>query len=132
MDSPLRKIETEKAPKAVGPYSQAVRAGEYLFVAGQIPVDPATGQLVEGGIREQTAQVMDNLEAILEACGTGFGRVVKAEVYLEDMDNFGVMNEVYASRFTHDVKPARQAMQVVKLPLDAMVEISCIAYLTDS
>lgn len=129
MNSSLRKIETEKAPKAVGPYSQAVRAGEYLFVSGQVPIDPATGQLAEGGIKEQTAQVLDNLEAILEASGIGFDRVVKAEVYLEDMDNFGVVNEVYVSRFTHDIKPARQAMQVVKLPLDAMVEISCIAYL---
>ncbi len=129
MDSTLHKVETEDAPKAIGPYSQAVVAGEYLFVSGQLPIDPATGKFVEGGIKEQTVQVLDNLGAILEASDIGFDRVVRAEVYLKDMNDFGAMNEVYASRFTHDIKPARQAMQVAKLPLDAMVEISCIAYL---
>ncbi len=128
MNSLLQKVETEKAPQAIGPYSQAVTAGEYLFVSGQIPIDPATGKLVEGEIKEQTAQVLDNLKAILEAFGIGFDRVVKTEVYLKDIGDFGAVNEVYASRFSHDVKPARQAMQVAKLPMDATVEISCIAY----
>lgn len=129
MDSTLHKVETEDAPKAIGPYSQAVVAGEYLFVSGQLPIYPATGKFVEGGIKEQTIQVLDNLGAILEARDIGFDRVVRAEVYLKDMNDFGAVNEVYASRFIHDIKPARQAMQVAKLPLDAMVEISCIVYL---
>lgn len=128
MNSLLQKVETEKAPQAIGPYSQAVAAGEYLFVSGQIPINPATGELVEGEIKEQAAQVLDNLEAILEAVGVGFDRVVKTEVYLKDIGDFGAVNEVYASRFSHDIKPARQAMQVANLPMDATVEISCIAY----
>ena len=99
MNSLLQKVETEKAPQAIGPYSQAVAAGEYLFVSGQIPINPATGKLVEGGVKEQAAQVLDNLEAILEAFGVGFDRVVKTEGYFKDICDFGAVNEVYASRF---------------------------------
>ncbi len=128
MNNLLHKVETEKAPQAIGPYSQAVSAGEYLFVSGQIPINPATGKLVEGGVEKQAGQVLDNIEAILKAFGIGFDRVVKSEVYLKDIGDFGAVNDVYASRFSHETKPARQAMQVAKLPMDALVEISCIAY----
>jgi 2-iminobutanoate/2-iminopropanoate deaminase len=128
MNNSLKKVETEKAPQAIGPYSQAVAAGEYLFVSGQIPINPVTGKLVEGGVEKQAGQVLDNVEAILKAFGIGFDRVVKSEVYLKDIGDFGAVNDVYASRFSHEIKPARQAMQVAKLPMDASVEISCIAY----
>lgn len=127
----LEEIKTDSAPAAVGPYSQAIVAGDYMFVSGQIPMDPGTGKLVEGDIKVQTARVLDNIEAILKTRGIGFGKVVKAEVYLSDIGNFGAMNEVYESRFTSDPKPARQAMEVANLPLGVDVEISCIAYLGD-
>ncbi len=129
MNEPLKKIETDEAPKAIGPYSQAVIAGEYMYLSGQIPIDPSTGKIVEGGIKEQTTQVIDNLVAVLASQQAGLDRVVKTEVYLNDMGDFKAVNDVYAERFTHDPKPARQAMEVSRLPLDVQVEISCIAYL---
>lgn len=121
-------ITTKHAPEAIGPYSQAVRAGQYLFVSGQLPIDPVTNKIVGTTAAEQTLQVLDNIQAILQAAGMTFEHVVKAEVYLKDMNDFQAMNGVYAEKFSHEAKPARQAMQVAKLPLDVLVEISCVAF----
>lgn len=119
-------IYTEKAPAAVGPYSQAIEINGMLFVSGQIPVDPATGKIVDGGVVEQTHQVMKNIEAILTKAGYTFDDVVKSTCLLNDMDNFIAMNEVYASYYKEN-PPARAAYGVVKLPLGVMVEIETIA-----
>ena len=119
-------INTEKAPKAIGPYSQAVEANGMLFISGQIPVNPETGKVVEGGVAEQTEQVLLNMKAILEEAGLNFSNVVKTTCLLDNMDNFAAMNEVYAKYFTNEM-PARAAYGVVKLPLGVMVEIEAIA-----
>jgi len=119
-------ICTEKAPKAVGPYSQAVEANGFLFISGQIPIDPSTGKVVEGGIKEQTEQVLINIGAILKEAGLDYKNVVKTTCLLSDMDNFAAMNEIYARYFTSEM-PARAAYGVVRLPLGVMVEIECIA-----
>ncbi len=119
-------IYTGKAPNAVGPYSQAIEKNGMLFISGQVPIDPATGKVVEGGIAEQTEQVMKNIEAILQEAGYTFGDVVKSTCLLSDMDNFKAMNEVYA-RYYPDNPPARAAYGVVKLPLGVLVEIETIA-----
>jgi 2-iminobutanoate/2-iminopropanoate deaminase len=121
-------IHTERAPKAVGPYSQAVSTGNLLFTAGQVAIDPATGKLVEGGIREQTRRVMENLKAILMEAGTDFSKVVKSTVFLQDIKNFSDFNQVYAEYFPSE-PPARSTFQVGALPLGAMVEIEIIALL---
>ena len=120
-------VSTPDAPKAVGPYSQAVWAGDTLYISGQIPLDPATGNMVGATTAEQTAQVFKNIGAILKAAGLGFGQVVKMTVLLTDMKEFAAMNEVYAKHFTGDF-PARAAYQVVALPKGALVEIETIAY----
>jgi len=119
-------IFTEKAPKAIGPYSQAIEINGMLFISGQIPIDPATSKLVEGGIREQTEQVMKNIGAILAEAGYAYADVVKSTCLLSDMDNFAAMNEVYG-RYYPENSPARAAYSVVKLPLGAMIEIETIA-----
>jgi 2-iminobutanoate/2-iminopropanoate deaminase len=119
-------VKTEGAPAAIGPYSQAVRAGGFVFASGQIPLDPSTGQFVEGGVREQTEQVLRNLAAVLEAAGTGLDRVVKTTVFLADMDDFAAMNEVYGQYFAAD-PPARATVQAARLPRDARVEIEVVA-----
>lgn len=119
-------IYTENAPKAIGPYSQAVEANGTLYISGQVPIDPATGKLVEGDIKEQTEQVMKNIGAILEAAGYTFMNVVKSVCLLSDMDNFAAMNEVYGSYYTLD-NPARAAFGVVRLPLGALIEIETVA-----
>jgi 2-iminobutanoate/2-iminopropanoate deaminase len=119
-------VSTEAAPKAIGPYSQAVRAGELLFVSGQIPLDPATGVLVDGDIATQTHRVFANLKAILEAGGASLDRVVRTTVYLADMDDFVAMNEVYATYFSAPA-PARATVQAARLPKDARIEIDVIA-----
>lgn len=121
-------IHTDKAPKAVGPYSQAVSTGNLLFTAGQVAIDPATGKLVEGGIRDQTRQVMENLRAILTAARTDFTKVVKSTVFLQDIKTFANFNQVYAAYFPSE-PPARSTFQVGALPLGAMVEIEMIALL---
>lgn len=121
-----RAIATANAPAAVGPYSQAIEANGILFISGQIPVDPKVGKIVEGGITEQTEQVLKNIGAILKEAGLDYSHVVKTTCLLSDMANFVPMNEVYAKYFTGD-KPARAAFGVVKLPLGAMVEIEAIA-----
>ncbi len=119
-------IHTKNAPEAVGPYSQAVEKGGVLFVSGQIPLNPETGKLVEGGIVEQTRQVMENIKAILNEAGYVFNDVVKSTCLLSDMDNFAEMNKVYAEYYGEN-PPARAAFGVVKLPLGALVEIETIA-----
>jgi 2-iminobutanoate/2-iminopropanoate deaminase len=121
-------VATERAPRAIGPYSQAVRSGNFLFASGQIPIDPATGEFVAGGITEQTEQVMRNVSAILEAAGAGLQQVVKTTVFLADMDDFTAMNEVYGRFFGED-PPARATVQAARLPRDARVEIEAIAIL---
>ena len=124
-----KEISTTSAPAAIGPYSQAILAGNTLYVSGQIPLDPTTGEIVEGGIVEQTKRVFENIKAILNEAGCDFSNVVKAEVFLDDINDFATVNEIYASYFTEDPKPARQAVEVANLPKLVKVEISCIAYL---
>ena len=119
-------ISTEKAPKAIGPYSQAVRARGLLFCSGQIPLDPKTGEMVSGDIEAQTRQVMKNIEGVLTAAGTGFARIVKTTIFLKSMDDFAAVNEVYAHYFT-GTAPARSTVEVARLPKDALVEIEAIA-----
>ena len=121
-----RIIGTEKAPKAIGPYSQAVRAGNLLFCSGQIPLDPATGKMVSGGIEAQTERALKNLEAVLSAGGAMFASVVKTTVYLADLADFPAMNAVYGKFFPKD-PPARATIQAAKLPAGALVEIDAVA-----
>lgn len=119
-------VSTPNAPAAIGPYSQAVKAGNLLFLSGQIPLDPSTGQLVPGGIEEQTRQVFANLDAILTAAGASFEHVVSATVYVADMNDFGKVNEIYATYFSSPA-PARATVQVARLPKDSLVEIQVVA-----
>ncbi len=119
-------ISTPSAPAAIGPYSQAIRSGNLLFISGQIPIDPETGKVVEGDAAVQAARVLQNLSAILEAAGSSFAQVVKTTVYLRDMADFTMMNEVYA-RFFGDCPPARATVAVSQLPRNASVEIDLIA-----
>ena len=121
-------IATDRAPRAIGPYSQAVRAGNLVFASGQIPIDPATGEFVAGGIAEQTEQVLRNLSAVLEAARSGVNQIVKTTVFLADMKDFTAMNEVYG-RFFGENPPARATVQAARLPRDAKVEIEAIAVL---
>ena len=123
-------IHTEKAPAAVGPYSQGTRNQALLFTAGQIPLDPSSGKIVEGDIQDQTRQVLHNLKAVLEEGGAGLDTVMKTTVFLQDMEEFPKMNEVYAEFFT-DKPPARSTVQVAALPLGARVEIEAIAQLKE-
>lgn len=119
-------VATLNAPAAIGPYSQAVVHSGIAYLSGQIPLEPATGQLVEGGIAEQTHRVLENLRAVLEACGSSLDRVLKTTVYLKDMGEFPAMNEVYGKYF-HVNPPARATVEVARLPKDVRVEIDCIA-----
>ena len=121
-----RIIKTEKAPKAIGPYSQAVEVNSFLFVSGQIPIDPKNGTIIEGGITEQTEQVMKNIGNILDAAGYTFKDVVKSTCLLKDISDFKAMNEVYSRYYTED-QPARAAFAVKDLPLGALIEIETIA-----
>ena len=122
----MKAIHSDKAPQAVGPYSQAIVAGNLVFASGQLPIDPATGQFAEGGIAEQTRQSLTNVSQVLAAAGTDLAHVVKTTVFLSDMANFGAMNEVYATFFNQPY-PARSAVAVKTLPKDAMVEIEVVA-----
>ena len=126
--APLTAVSTPDAPGAIGPYSQAIRAGDFLFLSGQIPLDPASGQIVDGGIAEQTHQVLKNLGAVLKAAGTSYDRVVKTTVYLADMGEFAVMNTTYAGYFSPPA-PARATIQAAALPRGVRVEIDIVAYL---
>lgn len=119
-------INTDKAPQPIGPYSQSVKAGNTLYVSGQIAIIPATGQLEQGGIRVETNQVMKNLGAILQAAGYDYKDVVKCSIFVKDMDNFVAINEEYGKYFTSE-PPARETVEVSRLPKDVNVEISCIA-----
>jgi 2-iminobutanoate/2-iminopropanoate deaminase len=121
-------VTSPAAPAAIGPYSQAIRAGSLLFLSGQIPLDPATGQLVPGGIEEQTRQVFTNIGAILKAAGASFDAVVSATVYVADMNDFAKVNEIYSTYFSAPA-PARATVQVARLPKDALVEIQVVASL---
>ncbi len=119
-------VNTSQAPAPVGPYNQAVVVGNLVFTAGQIAIDPATGQFEENDIRKQTRRVLENLKAVLEAAGSDLQHVVKTTVFLKNMDDFAAMNEVYAEYFTENA-PARSAVEVARLPKDVLVEIECIA-----
>lgn len=121
-----RVIHTEKAPKAIGPYSQAIHIGDLVYTAGQVALDPASMELVSGGVEEQTRQVLANLNHVLEAAGTSISKVVKTTVFLKTMDDFAKMNAVYAEVFSEN-PPARTTVAVVGLPKNALVEIECIA-----
>ena len=124
----LAAVSTESAPRALGPYSQAIRAGQFLFVSGQVPIDPATGELVPGTIAVQTRRALENIGAILVAAGASFQHVVRTSVYLADLADFGAMNEVYATFFTAP-QPARSTIQAARLPRDARIEVDVIAFL---
>jgi len=124
----LKRISTPNAPGAIGPYSQALEAGDFLFLSGQIPIDPATGQVIEGGIAEQTHQVLKNIGAVLTAAGSSYAQVVKTTVYLQDMADFSAMNEIYGGYFASPA-PARATIQAAALPRNVRVEIDAVAYL---
>ena len=122
----MKVINTSKAPKAIGPYSQAIEANGLVITSGQLPIDPATGEFALGGIKEQTRQSLTNAKAILEEAGIGLGNVMKTTVFLSDMNDFAAMNEVYAE-FFNEPFPARSAIAVKTLPKNALVEVECIA-----
>jgi 2-iminobutanoate/2-iminopropanoate deaminase len=122
----MKIISTASAPAAIGPYSQAVISQGFAFLSGQIPLDPASGQIVAGDIAQQTERVLENLKAVLDACGSTLARVVKTTVYLKDMGEFARMNEVYARYFAEN-PPARATVEAARLPRDVRVEIDCIA-----
>ena len=124
----LSAVSSESAPKALGPYSQAIRAGQFLFVSGQVPIDPATGELVSGSIAEQTRRAFQNVGEILAAAGASFQQVARTTVYLADLSDFAAMNEVYATFFTPP-HPARSTIQAARLPRDAKIEVDVIAFL---
>ncbi len=123
----IKKIETSQAPKTIGPYSQAVYAAPFLFISGQLPVDPINGKVVSSDIQLQIKQVLDNLEAILKASHYTFENIVRYEIFVIDLNHFAIINRECAKRLTQPILPARQTVQVARLPLDALVEISCIA-----
>ncbi len=120
-------INTENAPAPIGPYNQAVKSGHLLYTSGQIPIDPATGEMVAGGVREQSIQVMENLKSVLEASGSTLDDVIKTTVFLADMADFAVMNTVYAEFFGEENAPARSTVQVAGLPKGSLVEIELVA-----
>ncbi|HUY82323.1 MAG TPA: RidA family protein [Acidobacteriaceae bacterium] len=124
-------VSTPQAPAAIGPYSQAVKSGDFLFTSGQVALDPATGQIVSGGITEQTVQVLENLKAVLAAAGCGLRDVIKTTVFLKSMGDFAAMNEVYGRYLSPEdaIPPARSTVEVARLPKDALVEIEIIARL---
>lgn len=128
---PTEAIRTNEAPAAIGPYSQAIRIGNFLYSSGQVALDPASGTMVTGGIVEQTTRVIENLKAVLAGAGASLGQVVKTTVFLKNMGDFAAMNEVYGQYFAGDgvIAPARSTVEVARLPKDALVEIEVIAYL---
>jgi 2-iminobutanoate/2-iminopropanoate deaminase len=120
------RIETSQAPAPIGPYSQAVRAGGFIFLSGQIPINPATGAVVEGDIAAQTRQVFQNLTAVLDAAGSGLSKVVKTSIFLKDLEDFARFNQIYAE-YLGDCRPARSTVQVSRLPKEVLVEIEAVA-----
>jgi len=129
MTQPKLRISTTSAPAAIGPYSQAVRVGDLIFTSGQVALDPATGAIVAGGIREQTTRVLDNLAAVLREASLGMADVIKSTVYLQNMSDFAAMNDIYSTYLAPEgvVPPARSTVEVARLPKDALVEIDLIA-----
>lgn len=123
----MQAIETTLAPQAIGPYSQAIMAGDFIFCSGQIPIDPKTGTIIQGGIQEQTTQVLQNLKAVLQAADAGLENVIRTEVYLADMEDFSIMNEIYSQHFASLPYPARATVEVSRLPKNVLIEIACIA-----
>lgn len=121
-----KAIHTHRAPAAIGPYSQAIDTRNLIYTSGQIPIDPSTGQVVSGGIQEQTAQVLENLKSVLEAAGSGMEKVIKTTVFIKDLSDFPAMNEVYAKYF-HEPYPARSCVEVNRLPKDVLIEIEAVA-----
>ncbi|KIM88901.1 hypothetical protein PILCRDRAFT_813901 [Piloderma croceum F 1598] len=128
--SSLQAVSTEHAPAAIGPYTQAFKVGDLLFVSGSIPLDPKTGQIVPGGVEAQTEQALKNMKAIVEAAGSEVGRIAKTLVFIKNMDDFGTINVIY-EKFFGNHKPARSAVEVARLPKDVLFEIECIASLKD-
>lgn len=128
MANPIKIIQTEKAPKAIGPYSQGIKleGSGLIFTAGQIPLDPKTGEMVSGGVEKETRQVLENVKGVLEGAGSGMSKVVKTTVYLKDMEDFPLMNQVYAEYFKEN-PPARTTVQVAELPKGAKIEIEAVA-----
>jgi 2-iminobutanoate/2-iminopropanoate deaminase len=124
----IQPISSSSAPQALGPYSQAIRAGQFLFVSGQVPIDPATGSLITGTIADQTCRALQNIGEILKAAGASFQQVVRTTVYLADLADFPAMNDTYATFFTTP-QPARSTIQAAKLPKDARIEIDVIAFI---
>jgi 2-iminobutanoate/2-iminopropanoate deaminase len=124
----IEKIATDNAPAAIGPYSQAIKAGGFLYCSGQIPLLPGKGELIQGGITEQTAQTLDNLRQVLVAAGVDFSAVVKTTIYLTDLNDFAIVNDIYAE-YCADIAPARATIQVAALPKGALVEIDAVAWL---
>ena len=124
----MDKISTDKAPSAIGPYSQAVRAGQFVFCSGQIGIDPATGKLIGADIESQTRQVMQNLRRVLTAAGLDLNHVAKTTIFLVNLEDFSLVNEIYGAEFGEH-KPARATVQVAGLPLGALIEIECVAYI---
>jgi len=124
----MEEIKTNLAPKAIGPYSQAIIEGNFIFCSGQIPINSETGIVIDGGIKEQTEQVIKNLKVVLNEAGVDLANVVKTEVYLSNIENFVLMNEIYANNFFSQPYPARVTVEVSRLPKDVLIEISCIAY----
>ena len=122
----IKSVSSDGAPKAMGPYSQAIVAGDFIFCAGQVPIDPRTGEFVEGDIQAQTGRVLDNLAAVLAAAGSDLAHVVKTSVFLADLNDFTAMNETYAQRFGQH-RPARATIEAGKLPRGAKIEIECVA-----
>ncbi len=125
----IRKVETKGAPIAIEPYSQAINAGGFLFLSGQIPLNPETGKLAGNTIEVQTQQVLSNIEAILKDQNLTFAHVVKVEIFLKNLSDFALVNGIYAETFREEIKPARVTVEVARLPLDSLIEISCIALL---
>ncbi len=123
-----KQISSTGAPAAIGPYSQAIQAGDFLYVSGVLPIDPSTGKVVEGTIETLLNRIIDNMEALLKAAGMTLDHVVKTDVFMKDLNDFQAMNKEYAKRFHGPVPPARTTVQVAKLPLDVRLEIACIAY----
>ena len=123
------QVQTDKAPKAVGPYSQAIVYGDLIFCSGQVGIDPQTNNLVEGGIEKETTQVLKNLAAVLEAAGTNKEKVLQTEIFIANIADYAKVNELYGQFFNVAIKPARATVEVSKLPKDALIEISCIAHI---
>lgn len=126
MNKAYNVVATDKAPKAIGPYSQAIDTGSFIFTSGQIPIDPLNGEIVEGGVREQAVQVMENLKNVIEASGSDMTKVVKVTIFIKDMGDFSQINQVYSEYFSQPY-PARSCVEVARLPKDVLIEIEAIA-----